>query len=333
MTDRKVTLSEVAKRAGVSLGAASKVLNGGTSKIGVGAEARKRIVEAARQLNYRPNMAASILAGGSSKLIGFFADTFPHYRTLRLLQEIERLSGQLGYRIMTSFSHDNIANMKEDYFMLQRYGVTGFICCAHDYPEFKKEVADLFADAQNVVFMEKPCIPDMPYVQTSRVRALTEMIAEAYRKGFRRFGTMHAYHTAQTERTLREEFKQALRANDLPVDPNLVFEYPQATEEDPKFRIRMAMEKMILPCRPDFLYVDDAPHTVRLRTKLFKAGLDIRIHGGDGDPLFDDMELGTFDPCYERIAEALLKLLLHPECRNETPLIEAVYRRQQPEKK
>ena len=111
MTDRKVTLSEVAKRAGVSLGAASKVLNGGTSKIGVGAEARRRILNAARQLNYHTNMAASILAGGSSRMIGVFVDSFVHYRTLRLLQEIERLTSGQGYRIITSFT-DNIANMR-----------------------------------------------------------------------------------------------------------------------------------------------------------------------------------------------------------------------------
>ena len=87
--DRKVTLSEVAKLAGVSLGAASKVLNGGTSKIGVGAEARKRILDAARKLNYQPNMAASILAGGSSKLIGVLIDSRAPEFMYGVLAEIE----------------------------------------------------------------------------------------------------------------------------------------------------------------------------------------------------------------------------------------------------
>ena len=326
MTDHKVTLSEVAKRAGVSLGAASKVLNGGTSKIGVGAEARKRILDAARQLNYHTNMAASILAGGNSRMIGVFVDSFAHYRTMRLLQEIERLASEQGYRIITSFTHDNIANMREDYQALQRYGVNGFICCSHDYPDLKKEVAELFGGAKNVVFMEKPCIPEMPYVRTSRLKALTAMIADAYKQGYRKIGTMHGKPSALTERTLHEEFLQALAANGLEPDEKLIFEYPKEPG-DPKSRIQLVMEKMILPQRPGFLFIDDAVYTLALRTQLARHGFDIRIHGGNADPLFEYMEIPSFDPCYEQIAAKLLDLLFHPETRSEIPVIEALYKK------
>lgn len=326
MTDHKVTLSEVAKRAGVSLGAASKVLNGGTSKIGVGAEARKRILEAARELNYQPNMAASILAGGSSKMIGVFVDSFAHYRTMRLLQEIERLASGQGYRIITSFTHDNIANMREDYQALQRYGVNSFICCAHDYPNLKNEVAELFKGAKNVVFMEKPCIPGMPYVRTSRLKALTAMIADAYKQGCRKIGTMHGHPFALTERTLHEEFIESMDANGVEPDEKLIFEYPK-DPDDPKIRIQQAIDKMILPNRPDFLFIDDAVYSLALRTQLAHHGFDIRIHGGNADPLFEYMEIPSFDPCYEQIAAKLLNLLLHPENRSENPVIDAVYKK------
>ena len=326
MTDRKVTLSEVAKRAGVSLGAASKVLNGGSDKIGVGAEARKRILEAARQLNYHTNMAASILAGGSSKMIGVFVDSLAHYRTMRLLQEIERIASAQGYRIITSFTHDNIANMREDYHALQRYGVNSFICCAHDYPNLKNEVAELFEGAKNVVFMEKTCIPGMPYVRTSRLKALTAMIADAYKQGYRKIGTMHCHPSALTEQTLHDEFLQAMVANGLEPDEKLIFEYPKEPD-DPKFRVQQAIEKMILPNRPDFLFIDDAVYSLALRTRMARHGFDIRIHGGNADPLFEYMEIPSFDPCYEQIAAKLLELLLHPEKRSVIPVIEAVYKK------
>ena len=174
---RKTTLSDVAKRAGVSLGAASKVLNGGCGKIGVGADTRKRILEAAENLNYKANMAASILAGGHSRLIGVFIDSFTPHRGLRLLQEIERCSVRQGYRIITCFSHDDIAGMKSDYQTLRRYGITDFICCSHDYPRMKDEIRELFSDVENVVFMEKPCLEDRPFVRTSRRKALTDILS------------------------------------------------------------------------------------------------------------------------------------------------------------
>lgn len=326
MKKQKVTLIEVAELAGVSRAAAGKVLNGGSDKIGVGAEARKRILEAAHELNYQPNMAASILAGGQSKIIGVFVDSFAHYRTMRLLQEIERLASAQGYRIITSFTHDNIANMREDYQALQRYGVNSFICCAHDYPNLKNEVAELFEGAKNVVFMEKPCIPGMPYVRTNRLKALTAMIADAYKQGYRKIGTMHGKQSALTERSLHEEFFQAMAANGLEPDEKLIFEYPKEPD-DPKIRIQHAIDMMILPNRPDFLFIDDAVYSLALRTRLACHGFDIRIHGGDADPLFEYMDIPSFDPCYEQIAAKLLDLLLHPETRSEIPVIEAAYKK------
>ena len=323
---QKITLRDVAKMADVSPAAAGNVINGGTGKIRVGAEARERILEAAKQLNYQPNMAASILRGGQSKLIGVFIDSFASYRTLRLLQEIERVCAESGYRLITSVSHDNIANMKEDYLMLQRYGVSGFICCAHDYPDLKDQVSDLFSGAKNVVFMEKPCVPDMPYVRTSRLKALTEMIGDALRQGYRRFGTMHRFRGAISEQALREDFMQALRANGLTPEEDLIFEYPQNLPDDPKVRLRLAVDKMILPFRPDFLFIDDAVSTVTLRHMLAQAGTEIAIHGGNGDPLFADIDVPSLDPGYEKTAAELLNLLLNPEYRNERPLIEAKYK-------
>ncbi|MBQ6597675.1 MAG: LacI family DNA-binding transcriptional regulator, partial [Lentisphaeria bacterium] len=111
----KARLSDIAKLAGVSKAAAGKVLNGGRTQIRVSEETRQRILAAAKQLHYQPNMAASILAGGQSRIIGVFIDSFAKYRALRLLQEIEQVSSSLGYRIMTSVTHENIKNMKADY--------------------------------------------------------------------------------------------------------------------------------------------------------------------------------------------------------------------------
>lgn len=55
---KRITTSEVAKAAGVSVGAASVVLNGGTKKIGVSEKTRSRILRAAAKLGYRLNPAA-----------------------------------------------------------------------------------------------------------------------------------------------------------------------------------------------------------------------------------------------------------------------------------
>lgn len=320
----KARLSDIADLAGVSKAAAGKVLNGGTGKIRVGKEARQRILDAARKLDYHPNMAATILAGGSSKLIGVFIDSFASYRNQRLLQELERLCVESEYRIMTSFSHDNITHMKEDYLTLQRYGVSGFICFAHDYPGLTPKILDFFSEQDNVVFMDKPACEGKPYVATSRVRALAEMIADAVKMGYRKIGMFSASLKWQSEALLHQEFYEAMRRNNLEPDPRMIVRYPD--EFSLPRRIDFVMNQVVLPYRPDFLYIDDAVHAASLLPCLLEHGIKVKICGGNDDPLFKGLGIESFDPCYEKIASSLLDLLFHPETGKTIPVIEALYK-------
>jgi LacI family transcriptional regulator len=63
-----ITLEDVARRAGVSLATASRVLNGSTRQ--VGEAMRRRVESAAAELGYRTNVAAQTLARGASNVIG-----------------------------------------------------------------------------------------------------------------------------------------------------------------------------------------------------------------------------------------------------------------------
>ncbi len=64
---RPVTLDDVARHAGVSQPTASRVLNGSDRKV---AESyRKRVMDAARELGYTPNLAAQVIARGSSRTV------------------------------------------------------------------------------------------------------------------------------------------------------------------------------------------------------------------------------------------------------------------------
>ena len=63
-----ITLQDVAVRAGVSVSTASRVLNGGTRQ--VRPELSKRVRDAARELNYFPNVQAQAMARGHSNVVG-----------------------------------------------------------------------------------------------------------------------------------------------------------------------------------------------------------------------------------------------------------------------
>ena len=149
----KARLSDIAKLAGVSKAAAGKVLNGGRAQIRVGTEARKRIMEAARQLNYQPNVPASVLAGGSSKIIGVLIDSRAPEFMYRVLAEVELAADALGYRILTAQAHDNPEKLMQSYYSLKQNGVDGIISFSHDYSQLGCRLDQRLKDDPRIVFV------------------------------------------------------------------------------------------------------------------------------------------------------------------------------------
>jgi len=88
-----VTLRHVAKEAGVSITTVSRVLNGRETGVPIRADTRERIMAAAADLGYRPNLLARALRGSRSSLLGVIArdiaDPF-HVQVLRGLNEVAR---------------------------------------------------------------------------------------------------------------------------------------------------------------------------------------------------------------------------------------------------
>ena len=310
----KVTLSDVARLAGVSRSAAGKVLNECSGDIRVGADARSRIEAAARKLNYRTNMAAAMLAGRGSNLIGVMVDAQSRFRDMQLLQEIERIAFQRNYRLMVSFTHDNIEDMQENYNAMQRYGVAGVICLAHDYPQFRAEIERLFHDVDNVIFMGKPCFDAAGWIASDNREALTQLFADLSKSGRTKIALAYGNPVYQTESLLLENYRLALSSNGLAFRTELLGRYPDdcTTLE----RCEYLIEHFINIVRPDALFVDDATFAICIQSRLQYSGWripeELVICGGNNDPLFRHAmpQILSLDPRYEKIAAELLEAVL-----------------------
>ena len=65
-----ITLRHVAERSGVSITTVSRILNGDATGVPVRPETRARIISAAADLGYKPNLLARALRGSRSSLLG-----------------------------------------------------------------------------------------------------------------------------------------------------------------------------------------------------------------------------------------------------------------------
>ena len=111
------TLRDVAERSGVSVTTASRILNGRTSGIPIRDQTRDRVLAAAADLGYKPNLLARGLRGSRSSLIGVIArdvsDPF-HIQVLQGINEVTRARefrlflGHVDYRPDVALSYGSM---------------------------------------------------------------------------------------------------------------------------------------------------------------------------------------------------------------------------------
>jgi len=92
------TLSDVARRAGVSLATASRVLN--DSSYGVTAELRSRVTAAALELQYVPNAHAQALARASTSTVGVIVHDVSDPYFSELTRGIQLVASEAGRLVM-----------------------------------------------------------------------------------------------------------------------------------------------------------------------------------------------------------------------------------------
>lgn len=130
MSGMAVTLTDVAKRAGVSKSAVSRTFTPGAS---VSAKTRAKVEAAATALGYRPNVLASSLTTGRTKLIGLVSNNFTNPYFLEIFDLLTRNLQSLGLRPLLVNLHDE-DDPAGALGMLRQYSVDGAIIASSTLP-------------------------------------------------------------------------------------------------------------------------------------------------------------------------------------------------------
>ena len=93
--EKKPTISDIARKAGVSIATVSRVLRG--SDYPVKSEVRERVTEIARQMEYKPNIFSQMLRGSSSREIGIVAPSITNPFYAQLISAAEQECLKRGY--------------------------------------------------------------------------------------------------------------------------------------------------------------------------------------------------------------------------------------------
>jgi LacI family transcriptional regulator len=125
--NKPISLKMVAEKVGLSSAAVSRVLNGAPAAKSIPKATQERIQEAARQLNYRPNLLARSLRRGRSHTIGVLVpEVSEGYATL-VLAGLEQGLLQAGYFFYLISHHHRTELIEQSQIMLAERAVDGIV--------------------------------------------------------------------------------------------------------------------------------------------------------------------------------------------------------------
>lgn len=127
LVPRPATIGSVARVAGVSPMTVSRVLNG---REGAGAETRQRVLEAARQLDYRPNSFAKNLRNNRSMIVGILVPDIVNPFFPEIIRGAELAARPAGYTLLSCNVVEDPAREEEVLGMLREKRVDGVIICS-----------------------------------------------------------------------------------------------------------------------------------------------------------------------------------------------------------
>lgn len=122
---RNESLVDVARRAGVSIATASRVLNGSAHP--VSAPTRERVLAAADQLGYAPSALARALVTKRSRIVGVIVNDIVDPYFAEVARGVEDVAGRGGYLTMVCNADRHTGAEREYLSVLRDYNAEGVI--------------------------------------------------------------------------------------------------------------------------------------------------------------------------------------------------------------
>jgi DNA-binding LacI/PurR family transcriptional regulator len=175
---RRPTIADVARRAGVSQAAVSLAVNG---RPGVGDETRARVLEAARELGWRPSASARALTEARTRAIGLVLERDPAHLEVdsffvRFLSGVERALAPADYALLLQLVPPGGASASGAYQRLAAAGrVDGFLLLDVEVSDPRFELLE--TAGLPAVIAGRP-VADTPFasVETEHAKGMTAAV-------------------------------------------------------------------------------------------------------------------------------------------------------------
>ena len=332
----RITIYDVAKKAGVGIGTVSRVINNSPQ---ISPKTRKKVLRVIKELKYQPYIMAQGLAKKKTNTIACIVPFFTGYFYFELLNGVQQKLSKYGYDLIL-YSVDHLER-KEHFFKrtLRERRVDGVLLFSMTITD---QYAEKFLQSKLPIALVDSFHNELDSIMIENREGAFRATEHLIHLGHRRIGMINGNLTSIPAQKRLEGFREALIKNELTLDDRYIVNIKHTDDDDLRHNDGFnkkagyyAMKKLLLlekDC-PTAIFVSSDIQAAGAMKAIQESGLkipeDIAIVGFDGIELSEYLGLTTMkQPMQEmgmlaveqlinRIQNSLentvFKKLFHPE--------------------
>lgn len=221
-TRKVASIYDVAREARVSVFTVSATIN---KKGHVSNRLQERVEAAVQKLNYRPNLLARSLAARETRTLGVVVTDISNPFFPMVVRGAEDAAQKHGYNILLCNSDDSLEKEELCLDLLLSKRVDG-ILLTKTPGNLRPPLQNMIASMKVPIVLMMRTYPSLTKdaVITDDYRGAYEAVSQLVRAGHRRIGMVGGPLKVSNGKARFRGFRDALQANKLPFDPELVFE-------------------------------------------------------------------------------------------------------------
>lgn len=278
-----ITIKDVAKEAGVSIGTVSNALNGNRY---INPDTKQRVMDAVEKLNYVPNLNGRYLKTGTTNTIGFFTNSISGQYFCSLLDAMSRQCEIRGYNLNVFITKDSSVIMGN----ILGKNLDG-VLIYEDMTVKETEIKMFEKEGIKVVFLDREVSKKgVSSVVFDSYKAGYEACKHLINLGHKRIAFIECVDEVTDSFRRKEGYKEALRECNLPIEEELII--GGAFEEEYTYNTMKTFVRIHSSELPDaFLAGNDLSAIGCIKALLSDGYLipkDISVMG------FDDIDIAEY---------------------------------------
>ncbi len=288
---KRVTIKDIAKDLNISTSTVSRAL---IDSWDVKPETRRKVLEAAGRLNYRPNFLAKNLHGQRTGTIGIITPEFVSSFFTKIILGIQEVLSENNYNLLITQSGESREEELKNLHLLENNMVDGILLSITREGSNEAEYERIIKNGIPIVFFNRACkVTNAPKVLINDRQMAFHAVEHLVQSGYKRIAHFSGPAALSLTNERKSGYLEALTKYGYEIDESLIIETGVLMEKG-----HLAMQQLFSSSQPlpDAIFAFNDPVAIGAMKEIKKQGLRIP----------EDIALAGF-------SESMLALVVEPQ--------------------